>query len=353
MQTQSNKQDFSGQNFYCGIDYHKKTWSVTIETDDIRLKTFTQDSDPEKLVRYLKKNYPGGNYIAGYESGYFGFNTHRQFRDQGIDCLVIHAADIPTTHKEKDQKRDPLDSKKIAKALRTGQVHSIWVPPITTEQDRQLLRMRRTIARDQVRVKNRIKAFLQIHHVQYPEAFSNSRSHWSKRFIVWLEEVRLEESTGTESLQVLVRNLKFIRNELLQITRKIRQLAMNPRYKKACSKLVGIPGVGMLTAMIILTEIGDINRFKNIESFRSFIGLIPRSHSSGEKDYQGSITSRGSSHLRSLLVESSWTAARRDSFYMNEYSKHLKKMKANKAIIRVAKKMVNHIYSVLKETAHN
>lgn len=353
MQTQSNKLDFSGQNFYCGIDYHKKSWSVTIETDDIVLKTFSQDSDPDILIRHLNRNYPGGNYIAGYESGYFGFSAHRHFKEHGIDCMVIHAADIPTTHKEKDQKRDPLDSKKIAKALRAGQVKSIWIPPVFIEQDRQLLRIRRTIAKDQVRVKNRIKAFLQFHHVQYPEIFSHSRSHWSKRFIAWLEEVQLEELTGTESLQTLVRSLKFIRAELLAITKKIRELSAHSRYTKAYSKLISLPGIGMLTAMIILTEVGDINRFNKVESFRSFIGLIPSSHSSGEKEYDGGITSRGNTHLRSLLVEASWTAVRRDPFYMNEYSKHMRTMKSNKAIIRVAKKMVNHIYSVLKEKRIN
>ena len=131
MQTQSNELDFSGQNFYCGIDIHKKTWAVTIETDDISLKTFGQESDPDFLVRYLKRNFPGGNYLLGYEAGYFGFSLQRYLQSQGIKCLVIHPSDIPTTHKEKEQKRDPLDSRKIARVLRTGEVKSIWIPPVS------------------------------------------------------------------------------------------------------------------------------------------------------------------------------------------------------------------------------
>lgn len=348
MLVQSNNLDYGGQNFYCGIDYHLKTWSVTIETDDVVLKTFTQDADPDKLVGYLRKHYPGGKYIAGYESGYFGFKSQRILQSHNVDCLVIHPGDIPTTHKEKDQKRDPLDSKKIARALRTGMVKSIWIPPLTLEQDRQLLRMRRTLSKDQVRVKNRIKAFVQYNGITYPEEFASKRNPWSKKFVAWLEDVELEEPSGTESLQVMIRNLKFLRTELLEITRKIRKLSSHLRYSEFYSRLIGIPGIGMLTAMIILTEVGDIYRFKNVESFRSFIGLIPSSHSSGEKDYQGRITKRGNTHLRSLLVEATWTAIRVNPFYLQEYGKYVKRMKSNKAIIRVAKKLVNNIYYVLK-----
>lgn len=348
MQVQRNELDFKGQKFYCGIDIHKKNWAVTIATDEILLKTFNQNADPAALVKFLNRNYPGGTYLAGYESGYFGFNLHRYLKEKGIDCQVIHAADIPTTHKEKDQKRDPLDSRKIARVLRTGESKSIWVPPVCLEQDRQLLRIRRTLVKDQTRIKNRIKAFLQIHGIKYPEVFSNNRSHWSKRFIDWLEEIQLKETTGTETLQSLVRNLNFIRNEILVISRKIRALSLQERYNTAHSRLIEIPGIGVLTAMIILTEIGDIHRFKNVDSFRSFIGLIPSSHSSGEKEYNGRITNRGNSHLRYLLVESTWTALRKDPYYLNIYSQYRKRMNPNKAVIRTARKLVNHIYYTLK-----
>ena len=64
MQTQSNEVDFTGQNFYCGIDIHKKNWVVTIETGDMPLKTFTQDANPELLVKYLHRNYPGGRPLG-------------------------------------------------------------------------------------------------------------------------------------------------------------------------------------------------------------------------------------------------------------------------------------------------
>lgn len=348
MQLQSKEVDFNGQNFYCGIDVHKKSWAVTIETKDIVLKTFTQDSDPELLIKYLKRNYPGGTYIAGYEAGYFGFNLHRKFKSKGIDCLVINPADVPTSHKKKDQKRDPIDSRKIARAIRTGEARGIWVPSISLEQDRQLMRTRRIMTKDQTRIKNRIKAFLQMHGIKYPDSFNNKQSHWSRRFINWLEQIKLEQSSGTEALQSMVRNLKFIRNEILIISRKIRFLSEEDRYKQKFLRLIKIPGIGLLTAMIILTEIGDVKRFKNADSFRSFIGFIPRSNSSGEKDYQGRITNRGCLYLRSLLTESAWITIQKDPYYLHLYNNYKKRMKSNKAIVRTAAKLTNHIYYTLK-----
>lgn len=348
MLTQSNKLDFSGQNFYCGIDTHKKDWAVTIETDDISLKTFSQNADPQALVKYLRKKYPGGNYIVGYESGYFGFNLYRLLEEEGIECKVIHPADIPTTHKEKEQKRDPIDSRKIAKALRADQVNAIWIPDIKQEQDRKLLRTRRTLTKDQTRIKNRIKALLQIYGVEYPDVFKQKQSHWSRRFISWLEGIKLQEQSGTESLQVLVRNLIYLRGEILTVSRQIRKLSETEKYKLPCKKLREIPGIGLLIAMIILTEIGDIRRFKKVDHFRSYIGFIPRAKGSGDKEYDGRITSRGSIHLRPLLIDAAWIAVGNDPYYLQIFNNYKKNMKPNKAIVRTTRKLINQIYYTLK-----
>ena len=221
MKTQSKQKDFKGQNFYCGFDTHKKSWSVTIDAEELTLRTFTQKPDVEALVRHLNKNYPGGNFIVGYEAGYFGYCIQRRFESLGVHCLVLHPADIPTSHKDRDQKRDPRDSRKIARALSNNTVRSIWIPSIAEEEDRQLLRTRRALSKDLVRVKNRIKAFLQVHGIDYPEAFNNYRNHWSGKIIRWLEMVQLKGSTGTEALQAFVRTLKFLRSEVLVVSRKI------------------------------------------------------------------------------------------------------------------------------------
>jgi transposase len=349
MNTQSKQIDFNGQNFYCGIDTHKKNWTVTIETDEIALQTFSQNPDPEDLAKHLKKKYPGGTYIAGYEAGYFGYGIQRKLETLGIKCIVMHPADIPTTDKDRDQKRDPRDSRKIARAIKNGDVVPIWVPSASLEQNRQLLRTREKLSRDETRIKNRIKAFLQIYGIKYPQTFSQPGSHWSARFIKWLETVQLIESTGTEALRSQVRCLQFQRGEILTVSKQIRKLSLCDKYNHQYLKLIAKPGIGIITAMTILTETGDIRRFKTVDSFRSFMGVVPQANDSGNKEHPGKITKRANAHLRYLLVESTWSAIRYNPYYLNIYKNYRHRMKENKALIRTAGKLTNEIYYSLKK----
>ncbi len=348
MQPQITKIDFSGQTFYCGIDMHRKSWTIAIEAEDVSMRPFVQDADPDILVHHLKKNYPGARIIAGYEAGYFGYWAQRKLQASGIECLVINPADIPTTNKEKDQKRDPRDSKKIARALRSKDVNAIWIPPVSLQEDRQFMRTRKSLSKDLTRIKNRIKALLQMNGIQYPVQFSKRGSHWSRRFIQWLEGIRLTEETGTESLQTLLRNLNFLRSELLAISRRIRKLAQSPSYQAVYERLIKVSGIGMVAAMTLLTEVGDIRRFPSNDHFRSYLGLIPSAHNSGEKEHSGRITSRANRMLRDILVESAWVAIRTNTTYLSFYRQYRSRMKDNNALIRTAGKLANQIYFVFK-----
>lgn len=349
MITQSTEINFNGVNVFCGIDIHKKTWSVSIEVEHTHYrKSFTQPADKEALVRFLKSHYPGANIHAAYEAGYFGFGLYRYLTDHGITCSVLNPADIPTTHKEKDQKRDKLDSKKITRSLRVEPIRTIWVPTVSQEQDRQLLRARRAAVKDQTSTQNRIKALLQINDICYPEMFQNQKSSWSKRFISWLESIEFAEHSATCALRIHITTLLHSRSCLLGFTREIRALSQSQRYYAVYSKLVAIGGIGVIVGMTLLTEIGDVKRFKNTDAFRSFLGLIPSSHSSGEKDYQGRITPRANRHLRSLLIQSAWRAISCNEYFCSIYTAYTKKMPGNKAIVRVAVKLSNRVYYTMK-----
>ena len=104
MQSKVNTKSFVGQSFYVGIDYHKKSWKVTILSDHYEHKTMSQDPQPEVLASYLKRTFPGGNYHAVYEAGFSGFESCRKLNKLGIKCDLIHPADVPTSQKEKLQK---------------------------------------------------------------------------------------------------------------------------------------------------------------------------------------------------------------------------------------------------------
>jgi transposase len=348
MQTQSNKIDFNGQNIYIGIDVHLKSWKVSIMTERLPYKTFSQDPKPEVLHHYLTRNFPNGTYYTAYEAGFCGYWIHNQFKALGINSIVVNPADIPTTDKEKVQKADKRDSQKIAKALRSGDLKGIHVLTSKTLEDRCLVRARATIVQDLTRNKNRVKSFLNFHGIEMPDKFKQLQHHWSNRFVEWLRSIELSEKSATISLNLFINEAEHLRLMILDATREIRRLSLEDPYAKQVSLLRGIPGIGLLTAMIILTELETINRFGNFDKLCSFIGLIPTTHSSGEKENIGEITHRGNSFLRGALVESAWIAARMDLALNKSYHDYCKRMEPNKAIIRIARKLLNRIRFVLK-----
>src|SRR5271155_4360054 len=96
-----NSDDFKGQKFYIGLDVHKRSWTATIRSMGIQIARFTQPPSAEALVSHLKKNFPGGEYCSAYEAGFCGTGIHEQLTEAGIKNIIIHAADIPTTDKQK------------------------------------------------------------------------------------------------------------------------------------------------------------------------------------------------------------------------------------------------------------
>lgn len=347
MEAQGKKIDFTGQNIYAGFDAHLNTWKVTIMTEDIVYKTFTLPPKPEALYNYLKMNFPGGHYHSAYEAGFCGYWIHDKLVSFGIRSIVVNPADIPTTDKERVQKEDKRDSRKIARSLSNGTLIPIYVPSIQTQRDRSLLRTRAMLVKDLAKYKNRIKSFLYFYGINIDDSFSNHQSHWSNRFIMWLESIEMDGGSGKEALRVLISECKNLRTSILKISKQIRNLSNTETYQKQVTLLKSVPGVGLLTAMTILTELESIDRFNNIDKICGYIGLVPSTKSSGEKERTGDITPRGHSVLRTAIIESSWTAIRNDPSLMKSYLSYIKRMESNKAIIKIAKKLLSRIRFVL------
>jgi transposase len=228
---------------------------VTILTEKVAIKTFSQDPNPELLYQYLKRTFPGGNYYSAYEAGFCGYWIHNKLKSLGINSIVVNPADIPTTNKERVQKEDKRDSKKIARSLRNGDLKAIYVPGLKTLEDRSLLRARATMVKDLTRFKNRIKSFLYFHGIDFPESFSKPKSHWSNRFMTWLESIELTEESGKITLSSLIQQSKNLRASVLDLTKLIQKLSQTEAYQNDVKLLRSIPGIWFLTAMTILTEL--------------------------------------------------------------------------------------------------
>lgn len=132
---------------------------------------------------------------------------------------MVNPSDVPTTDKEKRQKDDSRDSRKLARSLQNGELKGIYVPNRVTLEDRLLVRTRFTFIKELCRFKNRVKSLLNLHGIVFPPEFANNQAYWSKRFITWLEGIEFQQPSATTALRVIIDQCKHLRNNQLKITR--------------------------------------------------------------------------------------------------------------------------------------
>jgi transposase len=346
---QINELDFKGQNIYVGIDVHLKSWSITVLSEHSVLKKFSQTPDAEALHKFLVRHYPGATYHSVYEAGFCGFWIHRRLLKSGINNIVVNPADVPTTGDEKLRKTDAVDSGKLARELRSKSLRGIYVPSEAVLEMRSLIRLRGQIVKDTTREKNRIKSLLRFHGIEIPEEFTkHSVGNWSKRFLKWLSAIELSTEYGRKTLDLHIEQLVRLRSMLLQETRNIRAISGTEPFSETIRLLASVPGIGITTAILLLVEIDDITRFPDSGSLAKYIGMIPMCHSTGDKEGVGDITIRKHASLRCAMIEAAWVAVRKDPAMTLAYEEFRKRMIAQKAIVRIARKLVNRIFFVLK-----
>jgi len=336
---------FSDLHFFIGIDTHLKNWRVTIRNCSLELKTFSMNPSADELYRYLIKHYPEGIFSIVYEAGFCGFWPQRRFTELGLNCIVVNPADVPSSNKEKVIKTDPADSRKLARELENDSLRSIYIPDIYSEQLRSLMRLRFRLVQQQTRTKNRTKMLLYNYGIIIPkEHLTNSR--WSGYFIHWLNSVKLSSSAGQFTLDNLLLQLHQTREHLKEVLRQLRLEAKNDNIAPVIASLVSVPGIAFITAMSLYTEIIDIKRFHSFEQLCSFVGLVPSIYSSGETEYSRGISFRHNKFLRPILIEAAWTAVKKDPALTLRFNELIKQMPKQKAIIRIAKKLLRRIRHV-------
>lgn len=337
-----------GQKLHIGLDVHKKNWAVTILGPSYEHKTYSQNADPLVLANYLHKNFPGAKYYSVYEAGFCGFWVSKRLKELGINNIIVNAADVPTTHKEEDDKNDRIDSRKLARCLQSGDLKGIYEPSDYCLSVRQVVRQRGQLVKELAREKNRIKSLLTFMGRVIPDRFSRGETRqWSRRYIQWLEEQEFSDQGNKIALESKIRIVQGLRKELLQINRQIRQLSREPYYQQDVDLLISIPGIGVITAMTLLTELNPISAYKTLDQLNKYVGLVPRIRSSGEKVYVGKLTIRGQKRIKEKLIESSWVLIRKDPAMMLKFEQLSNRMQKNKAIIRIARKLLSRIRRIL------
>ena len=136
-----------------------------------------------------------------------------------------------------------------------------------------------------------------------------------------LMKLSLSTEAGTIVLKDYIEDILYHRKQLFEITKELKS-HIRAKYAEEYKLLLSIPGIGLITAMALLSEIGDFKRFKDPDEYCSFLGLTLWTNSSGDTEMVIGIQLRCNKHLRPLLVEASWTAIRKEPALLMYYRKH-------------------------------
>jgi transposase len=331
-----NSIDFKGQKFYVGLDVHKKSWAVSIRSLGLQVAHFTQPPGAEALAKYLQRNFPAGCYHSAYEAGFCGTGFHEQLCRLGINNIIVHAADIPSTDKQKKNKTDVHDSRSIARYLEKGDLHGIHILSREQQELRSLFRLREGKVKDVTRANNRLKSSMMYFGIILPESVSK-KEYLSLRALAWLDNYEMAIPAGRITLQQYAEELKYQRKQLYEITKLLRA-QIKAAHAKSYECLLSVPGIGSITGMGMLAEITEFTRFDDPDEYCSMLGLCPWPDSSGDTIKTKGMQPRCNRHLRPLLIEASWKAIGKSPALFAYYSKHAVK-DSKKAIVKVARKL--------------
>ena len=287
---------------YVGMDVHKETIDLVVyrgnEREVFLERTIrNQDNVVEKFFKGLLE---GGLVVSCYEAGSMGFGLQRMLEGLGVTSIVVSPGRVPRGAVDR-VKTDRRDARRLAGQLRARTLEAIHIPSKDEEAVRDYLRTREDVRLELVRTKQRLQKFLLRHGYTY-----NSSRYWTGRHNRWLRSLKFDDPILKEVFDEYYYMIQMLSEKLREMDSRIEEIAKSEPYCGRVGMLRSFKGIDYLTALSIVCEVGDFRRFSNAESFMGFLGLVPREVSSGVMRRQGRITKSGNTHLRKLLIESSW-----------------------------------------------
>lgn len=338
--------NYCGEVVFLGIDVHKKSWQLLAKSSVEELKV-SQPADVNRLYKWLTTSFPGALFQSAYESGFSGCGLHRSLISLGIDNRIVHAADIPRSDKGQRRKSDKLDARTIAQYLSQGILKGIYVPSIEAEELRQLVRRRSQLVRDISRQKNRIKSMLDFSGYSLEDF--GGKQHWNESFLLWISNLAFATEAGARNRDAALEELRDLERLRKKVDKQLLVLSKEAQHQETLSLLRSIPGIGTVGSWVLYSELIDIHRFANFDELCGYVGLVPDQRSSGSKTVVGQMTNRGNTHIKAILIECAWRAAVVSPHFKKLQHQYAQRMNANKAIVRVAKRLLSVLYAVWRK----
>jgi transposase len=296
---------------YVGMDVHKESFtlcSFRIEEDKA---SHVQRTTPDykqvlKYLDFLRTIYgDDADFKCGYEAGCLGFHLYHQLTNHGVKCVILAPTTMMEQRGRKKIKTDKRDAALIARCLAQHNYSPVHIPTVQDEETKEFLRMRQDHKLALKKIKQQILSFCLRHGYQYQDG----SHYWTIKHMTWLRALKME-NLNQEILDEYLLTYDYLVNKIERLDNRIEELASQDEYKENVKKLSCFLGVKTQTALSVIVEVGDFQRFASAEKFASYLGLVPGEDSSGDDQTRLGITKAGNRHVRTLLVETAQSYSR-------------------------------------------
>ena len=253
--------------------------------------------------------------------------------------LVVHPPHVALITRSQVM-NDKIAASILARLLAKGLLVGVWVPPQDIRELRGLVAQRKKMTGLATQAKNRLHAVLQRHHWLPPKA--NPFHEGQKKWWLALPMGSLEKVNVQSDLETL----QFAENQLQQLTSMMAEIA---NQDEEVTRLLQLPGFGVVTAVTVWAAIGDIQRFADAQHLVGYAGLGTKVHDSGMTSRSGRITKAGRRDLRVVLIEAAQVAANSHPHWKAELARLQARLGRNKAIVAIARKLLVAVWYILAQ----
>jgi transposase len=319
---------------YVGMDVHRKRSQVAIvDAAGAQQRNRNVPNDPAQLVPILGA-LPPGTPVA-FEAAYGWGWLVELLEELELEPHLVHPSRCKAIASAR-LKNDKVDAATLAQLLRADLLPEAWIAPQATRDLRALLRHRAALVRLSTLCKNRI------HAVLADRGIRDHSSLWTGPGRAWLAGLELP-ATPRGIIRDCCGLLDALATPIARLDHEIAGLAKpDPRVQA----LMALPGVGKLTAMTLVAEIGDISRFPSARKLCAWAGLTPQVRNSDRTVRHGHITKQGSPWVRGILQEAAQTAKRHPMF-ASAYGELARRRGNHIATVAIARRLLARSFHIL------
>lgn len=236
-------------------------------------------------------------------------------------------------------KSDRLDAQLLAQLLRLDQIPLAYIPPEPYQMLRDLTRYRTSLGRQVAKAKTQLRNLLARENIQAPYKYP-----FGPRGLYWLSRQELGV-VGNQIRDHLIERLEWTNRQVKTIVDRLKEV--QPQFPQV-EALLDLAGVGLFTALMVVGEYGEVERFREAKQAAAYTGLTTRVYQSGDTRRTGHISKQGSPWLRWVLVEATMKLVRKDVRLANFYNRIRKRSSAKIARVAAARKLAEICWKRLR-----